>query len=100
LEEGSRVVRAEVARWLAAKRREQDPFDLVVCDPPYDVDVDVLTRALRTLDTGWLAPEGWTVVVTRGHKSPLPAVPVHWAIRRQLRYGDSLLTQYREERWA
>jgi hypothetical protein len=36
--------------------------------------------------------------VTRGHKSSLPAVPLHWGIRRQLRYGDSLLIQYREER--
>ena len=49
---------------------------------------------------GWLAPESWTLVLTRGHKSSTPVVPVHWAVRRQLRYGDSLLTLYREERWA
>jgi 16S rRNA (guanine966-N2)-methyltransferase len=94
------VVRAEVSRWLAGDPAGQGPFDLVLCDPPYAVDEAVLGSALRALEAGWLAPEAWTVVVTRGHKSPLPAVPVHWAVRRQLRYGDSLLIQYREERWA
>ena len=58
------------------------------------------TASSAALDAGWLAPEGWTVVLTRGHKSSAPVVPVHWAVRRQLRYGDSLLTLYREERWA
>jgi 16S rRNA (guanine966-N2)-methyltransferase len=99
LEGSSRVVRAEVTRWLEGDRRG-DPFDLVICDPPYDLDPVAIAANLARLDAGWLAPEGWTVVLTRGHKGPLPAVPVHWALRRQLRYGDSLLIQYREERWA
>jgi len=72
----------------------------VLCDPPYELEGAALGAVLGALDAGWLAPEGWTVVVTRGHKSSMPVVPVHWAVRRQLRYGDSLLTQYREERWA
>ena len=75
-------------------------FDLVTLDPPYDVSGPPLEDALAALDRGWLAGQGWTVVLTRGHKSSMPVVPVHWAVRRQLRYGDSLLTLYREERWA
>ena len=94
------VIRADVGRWLAAPLAPQAPFDIVVGDPPYADDEAALGSVLSSLDAGWLAPEGWTVVVTRGHKSPLPAVPVHWAVRRRLRYGDSLLIQYREERWA
>jgi 16S rRNA (guanine966-N2)-methyltransferase len=94
------VIRAEVGRWLAGDPAAQGRFDLVVCDPPYAVAEGELASILTTLDAGWLAPEAWTVVVTRGHKSSLPAVPVHWAVRRRLRYGDSLLIQYREERWA
>jgi len=94
------VVRAEVGRWLAGSLGAQVTFDLVFCDPPYELGGELLGEFLAALDTGWLAPEGWTVVVTRGHKSSPPVVPVHWAVRRQLRYGDSLLTQYREERWA
>jgi 16S rRNA (guanine966-N2)-methyltransferase len=94
------VVRADVSRWLAASVGAQATFELVFCDPPYELAGDALGGLLAALDSGWLAPEGWTVVVTRGHKSSQPVVPVHWAVRRQLRYGDSLLTQYREERWA
>ena len=94
------VVRAPVERWLSGRAAAQDAFDLVLCDPPYDLDGASLSGVLATLGAGWLAPEGWTVVVTRGHKSSPVEVPVHWAVRRQLRYGDSLLTQYREERWA
>jgi 16S rRNA (guanine966-N2)-methyltransferase len=94
------VVRADVGRWLSRLVGAQVTFDLVFCDPPYELGGGALGELLVALDAGWLAPEGWTVVVTRGHKSSPPAVPVHWAVRRQLRYGDSLLTQYREERWA
>jgi 16S rRNA (guanine966-N2)-methyltransferase len=94
------VAKAPVERWLATAVGAQSSFDLVLCDPPYDLDGAALGAVLTALDTGWLAPEGWTVVVTRGHKSSPAVVPVHWAVRRQLRYGDSLLTQYREERWA
>ena len=89
-----------VERWLARTGAAQGSYDLVLCDPPYELDGAALGAVLGALDAGWLAPEGWTVVVTRGHKSSMPVVPVHWAVRRQLRYGDSLLTQYREERWA
>jgi 16S rRNA (guanine966-N2)-methyltransferase len=100
LEASARVIRADVRRWLAEGPARQEPFDVVLLDPPYTLGSDQLGELLGALTAGWLAPEGWTVIVTRGHKSSLPAVPVHWAIRRQLRYGDSLLIQYREERWA
>jgi 16S rRNA (guanine966-N2)-methyltransferase len=99
-EEAATVIRADAATWLVGRPAGQRPFDLVFCDPPYDADTALLGPILASLDAGWLAPEGWTVVVTRGHKGSLPAVPVHWAVRRRLRYGDSLLIQYREERWA
>jgi 16S rRNA G966 N2-methylase RsmD len=79
--------------------------DLVFVDPPYEVAGDALERVVAALDPSWLADEDWTVVVTRGHKALLPAVPVHWAARRQLRYGDSLVIVYRprssqEVAWA
>jgi hypothetical protein len=59
-----------------------------------------LEPCLAALGDGWLPDDGWTVIVTRGQKGSLPAVPLHWAVARQLRYGDSLLTLYREVGWA
>jgi 16S rRNA (guanine966-N2)-methyltransferase len=100
LGERGRVERAAVEAWLSRTALPQQGFDLVTLDPPYEVDAPSIQRLFEAVGRGWLARQGWTVVLTRGHNSPQPAVPVHWAVRRQLRYGDSLLTLYREERWA
>ncbi|MEP6758801.1 MAG: 16S rRNA (guanine(966)-N(2))-methyltransferase RsmD [Actinomycetota bacterium] len=100
LAEEATVVKGDVESWLGRRDAAQGVFDIVFCDPPYDLVADALDGVFAALDAGWLAPETWTVMLTRGHNSLLPAVPVHWAVRRQLRYGDSLLTLYREERWA
>ena len=75
-------------------------FDLVVLDPPYDMASPDLDGLLVRLDEGWLLKPGWTVLLTRGIKSSTPVIPVHWAVARQLRYGDSLVILYREVSWA
>lgn len=94
------VIRADVLRGLRSGRIA-GPVDLVVIDPPYDLAGRDLDACLATLDERCLeAGAGWTVIVTRGQKGSLPAVPLHWAVARQLRYGDSLLTAYREVGWA
>jgi 16S rRNA (guanine966-N2)-methyltransferase len=100
LSEGSTVVASDVARFLRSRPRDGGGFDLVFVDPPYETAAGKIGDRLADLAAGWLAAEGWTVVLTRGHKGALPALPVHWAARRTLRYGDSLLTLYREDRWA
>lgn len=94
------VVTADVSRWLRRKPAGIEPFQVVFCDPPYELDSPALDDCFTALDDGWLDAEGWSVVVTRGHKSSAPVVPVHWAVRRHLRYGDSLLIRYQEVRWA
>jgi 16S rRNA G966 N2-methylase RsmD len=100
LAERGSVRSADVGGFLWRQRPPEDGFDLVFLDPPYDTAASEIADRLRDLTSGWLAAEGWTVVLTRGHKGVLPALPVHWAARRTLRYGDSLLTLYREDRWA
>ena len=85
------VVRSGVARFVTRNDRPGAPYDLVICDPPYDVASPELDDLLRALAGGWLRGGSWTVVLTRGHKSSTPVIPLHWAIARQLRYGDSLV---------
>ncbi|MGE5227504.1 MAG: 16S rRNA (guanine(966)-N(2))-methyltransferase RsmD [Planctomycetaceae bacterium] len=96
LEALAEVVTTDVVGFLARALPPEGPFDLVFLDPPYDIAIGPLQVCLGALAEGWLAPGEATVVMTRGHKSPLPAVPLHWTARRQLRYGDSLLFLYRE----
>ena len=95
-----RVQRSDVLRALRSGRGSEDPYDLVFLDPPYDLGSTDLEPCLAALGEGWLPADGWTVIVTRGQKGSLPAVPLHWAVARRLRYGDSLLTLYREVGWA
>jgi 16S rRNA (guanine966-N2)-methyltransferase len=93
------VVAADALEHLRRGPRDA-PVDVAFLDPPYELEGEYLDGCLAALDDGWLAGDRWTVVVTRGHKGSLPGVPLHWAAGRQLRYGDSLLTLYREDRWA
>ena len=71
------------------------PFDLVFVDPPYELGSPELDEILGGLASGWLAEDGWTVVLTRGTRSSTPVIPIHWSAARELRYGDSLLTLFR-----
>jgi 16S rRNA (guanine966-N2)-methyltransferase len=94
------VRHADVESFLAQPDRPEGPFDLALLDPPYDLGAPELERILAALGAGWLAAEGWTVVLTRGNRSSTPVIPVDWAVARRLRYGDSLLISFQEVRWA
>jgi 16S rRNA (guanine966-N2)-methyltransferase len=90
----------DVTLFVARAGPTTGPFDLLLLDPPYDAGADELERVLAGLGPDHLSDKGWTVVLTRGFKSSTPVIPVHWAIARQLRYGDSLVILYREVSWA
>jgi len=90
----------EVSTFLRRTDKSAGPFDLVLCDPPYELGSTELEVVLQELSTGWL-PEGpWTVVLTRGRRSSTPVIPLHWVVARRLGYGDSLVVLFREVRWA
>ena len=102
LDDRATVVPADVAGFLRARGRtgSESPFDLVFLDPPYDYGAPDLDGVLSALATGWLVDGPWSVVLTRGSRSSTPVIPLDWVAARRLRYGDSLVTQFREVRWA
>jgi len=91
------VVTADVDSYL--RKPVSTAVDIVFADPPYDLDGEKVAPVLLELATGHVA-EGFTVVITRGKGSSAPSVPLHWAVARQLHYGDSLVFLYREVGWA
>ena len=87
----------DAARFLAGAGRQGAPFDLVFCDPPYDMAGSEVQPLLEALTAGWVADQGGTIVLTRGGRSSMPVIPVHWAVARELRYGDSLVLVIRPQ---
>lgn len=83
----ARVHRASVEAYLRSAR---DRFDLVLIDPPYDVDDQALNAALEALAP--LLSEDATVVVERSRRSPAPAWDAAGfdALRERV-YGDTVL---------
>jgi 16S rRNA (guanine966-N2)-methyltransferase len=77
------VLRRDAARALEALRR---PFDLVLCDPPYELDV---AAALAPELDRLLAPDGIVVYQTPARVEPeLPGL----AVTTSRRYGSARLT--------
>jgi len=86
----ARVHRGRVSAFLAAGPPAEAPFDLVFCDPPYDLDDAEVAQVLDALrGPGWLGANG-TVVVER--PGPAWSAPPGWTTSWERRYGDTLVT--------
>ncbi len=75
------VVDQDVAAFLAGPPQ---PYDLVVLDPPYALDVDPVLAALVPF-------AGDVVVVERPTRGPAPTWPAGLAPERSRRYGETTL---------
>ncbi|MCA1187780.1 MULTISPECIES: 16S rRNA (guanine(966)-N(2))-methyltransferase RsmD [unclassified Saccharopolyspora] len=66
-----------------------EPYDVVLADPPYDLDPARLAQVLAALATGgWTAPGG-LVVLEQSTRSGDPAWPAPLVADRTRRYGDT-----------
>jgi 16S rRNA (guanine966-N2)-methyltransferase len=84
---GATVIRRNVAAVLAAGTNS--PVDLVLADPPYDVDVADVERMLDALATHrWTTP-ATVVAVERRRSGPLLTWPHGWVVWRTRHYGDT-----------
>jgi 16S rRNA (guanine966-N2)-methyltransferase len=86
---GVEVRPGTVASLLAGSPDE--PYDLVLLDPPYDLTEDALALTLERLDAGgWLADRA-VVVVERSSRSPEPRWPDGLTRFDDRRYGETRL---------
>ena len=87
--EAARIVGAPVERALAAAPEE--PYDLVVADPPYALGDDAVRGMLAALvEYGWLAPDAVVVVERATRSGELPSVAGIAEVRAR-RYGETTL---------
>jgi len=84
------VVTADVAAFVAGPPPEAAPFDLVLCDPPYDLGSAALDKVIAPLGRREWTHEDALVVVER----PVGAAPPHvdgLQIDWERKFGDTLV---------
>jgi 16S rRNA (guanine966-N2)-methyltransferase len=79
----AQVVRQKVQAFLTG---DPVPYDVVVLDPPYDLDVDPVLEVLAP----WVEPGG-IVVVERASRGAAPTWPEGFEAVRSRRYGEATL---------
>lgn len=92
---GAEVRAGTVERALALPPAQ--PYDIVLLDPPYDLDEVRLSHDLTALAGGWLATDS-VVVVERDRRSGSPPWPEGIVADRERRYGETMLWYGRSAR--
>ncbi|MGH3912958.1 MAG: 16S rRNA (guanine(966)-N(2))-methyltransferase RsmD [Pseudonocardiaceae bacterium] len=87
---GGAAAQVSVAAVASVLTGEQDqPYDVVLADPPYALDTDTLSEILDALARGgWLA-SGALLVVERSARGVAPSWPDGVAALTVRRYGDT-----------
>ena len=65
------------------------PVDLVLADPPYELDDAQVADMLVALDAGGWTMPGTVAVVERSASSPEIGWPTGWSVWSARRYGDT-----------
>jgi len=84
-ENGATVVCADALAWLNSSPRVE-PFDIVLLDPPYDLEL--LAPAAAALAAGGMLAADARVYVERRAREPLPGLPAGWRGIRDGRAGE------------
>ena len=84
-ESGANVVCADALAWLGSSP-PSGPFDIVLLDPPYDLDL-LAPAAAALAAGGMLAPDA-RVYVERRARDPLSGLPAGWRGIRDGRAGE------------
>jgi len=78
------VVRSEAGAFLA---RGEAQYDVIILDPPYDLDPGILGEVLDALRPH-LATSA-TLVLTRPTRDATDVIPVYLQVAKRLSYGDT-----------
>lgn len=88
----ARVVERPVEELVASAPPREAPFDLVFCDPPYEVPAADLVTVVEALGRPGWASEGVALVIERPVGAAGASWPAGWAVGWERRYGDTLVT--------
>ncbi len=86
----ARVERSPVRAFLGSPAAEE-PFDLVLLDPPYGTGPGEWQGLFELLERRGRLADGALVVVERRRGGPVLVMPTAWKTRSERTYGDTLL---------
>lgn len=86
---GTHVITDRAEHFVATPPAQ--PWDLVLIDPPYDIDEMLLANILMALEHPHALSEGAVVVVERSRRSPEPNWARTWDLLARKDYGDTSL---------
>lgn len=89
LDADAEVVPLDVTVAIARFAKDERRFDLVLADPPYDLDVDAVVASLVPI-----LADGARVVFEHRHSDPPPEAPSGLTLGRTKRYGEAALAFY------
>jgi 16S rRNA (guanine966-N2)-methyltransferase len=89
IENGYAIIRASVARGIETLRAGGQVFDLLLLDPPYDLEPAGVLNGVEAL----MAPDA-LLVLEHGRRQPVPAEAGRLRLGRDLKSGDSALAFY------
>ncbi len=92
IENGYAIIRASVARGIETLRAAGQVFDLILLDPPYDLDPARVLNGAEALEA-LMAPDA-LLVLEHGRRQPVPAEAGRLRLGRDLTSGDSALAFY------
>ncbi|WP_029253771.1 16S rRNA (guanine(966)-N(2))-methyltransferase RsmD [Paraoerskovia marina] len=81
------AVHEKAERFVATAPAE--PWDVVFCDPPYDVRGETVDALLAALDETGALTDDTLVVVERSSRSAAPAWPAGWEADVSKAYGET-----------
>ena len=93
------IVKLDMLKGIAFFARRNARFDLIYFDPPYDSDIH--EACLRQIEkNNMLLPLGQVIVERRRERKGECAAPVAFdelRLKRQERYGDTVISFYQRE---
>ncbi|CUS36359.1 putative Ribosomal RNA small subunit methyltransferase D [Candidatus Nitrospira nitrosa] len=82
-----------VEQFLRRPDQWNGPYDVVFADPPYAETTGLSSLLSQSLTGALFAEDAW-LVVEHGGKTTVPAALGPTSLRRQYRYGDTMLSLY------
>ena len=93
--EHAELVRMKASDFLTKRTHRSARYDIVFLDPPYSSEE--LTKVIPLLGGGGVLREKGLVVAEHFHKTVMPEVSNGLRLIRKYRYGDTVLSLYRQE---